>query len=62
MFSELLCNNIVDTVHPRLARLLRRFKKDLPFILATYYFKEINRYLEGNINSLKLQNVSCMYA
>jgi len=42
------------TAHPRLARFVRRLKKDLPVILAACQYEENNGYVEGNVNRLKM--------
>lgn len=40
--------------HLRLARFVRRLKKDLPVILAACQYEESNGYVEGNVNRLKM--------
>lgn len=40
--------------HPRLARFVRRLKKDLLVILAACQYEENNGYVEGNVNRLKM--------
>ena len=49
-----LINNPEVTAHPRLARFVRRLKKDLPVILAACQYEDNNGYVESNVNRLKM--------